>query len=187
MQADRSIVRKEQRRVPGIVAPHAGRIAAGKLFGTIMLTPAGLVAACDKGALLLLGCAAGDLLNRSVAVVVPELPLSEHAPSANVRYANQYGGLVAWRPFVGRGRDGRIVPLEILLSRCGFRASAALCLFLRRHRQAPRAVAACRPRLAPDLPADMERPAAPARGHVEVDPGQINTECAAGAQSSIPT
>ena len=109
---------------------------------TLMLTPAGLIAACVGAGLALFAASAGQLLGRPVAAFIPDLPLGANQPSENVRYANQHGDLVAWRPHAGRDPQGRPVALELLLARCGYRQDAALCLFLRprpadRRRSAP--------------------------------------------------
>jgi hypothetical protein len=106
--------------------------------GTLLLTPGSHIAACDANALSLLGWNAGDLLSRPIRSVLPDLPMVEHLPSENIRYTNQNGGLCFWKPCRGRTADGRPLDLEVLLSRCGFRPGAAICLYLRAARNVAR-------------------------------------------------
>lgn len=102
------------------------------IIGTLILSPGAQIVACDAGALTVFRCAPRDLLLRPVTEFLPDLPLQERSPSANIRYANQCGDLLSWRSCSGLAPNGRSIQMDILVSRCGYRPAAALWLFLRR-------------------------------------------------------
>ena len=118
--------------------------------GFLLLSPASHIVACDAGAVELFACLPTALFGRPARALFPTLPLQEHVPSENVRYANQFGGVVTWRSCLAWTPEGRAMNVDVLLSRCGFRPGAALCIFLRR-RPEPAVRAARRARVARQL------------------------------------
>jgi hypothetical protein len=102
------------------------------IVGTLILAPCSRIAACDAGAARLFRCAPSALLGKAIASFLPDLPLKEHFPSENVRYASQFGSVVLWQPQRALASGGGELDVELILSRCGYRPGAALWLTLRR-------------------------------------------------------